>query len=195
LLLSALYSILSEPSCLASKIRDAYNFIAQNYREGDQIRSVIIILSPLSENNDRCSLFGFSRGAYTARKISGLIVSFRTIFDLKQRLIEHLLRNDWDFFPLEIWASSSNTGNNSTGNFQATHLGLTSRFQSSMKFYVHMSITASDELYQQVSCDMGHGWYAVLIITLWHSLTCGFLGSVRNGTQEMVDALQLHDDA
>ncbi|CAE6445128.1 unnamed protein product [Rhizoctonia solani] len=40
----------------ASKIRDAYNFIAQNYREGDEI-----------------SLFGFSRGAYTARKISGLI--------------------------------------------------------------------------------------------------------------------------
>ncbi|KAG8756993.1 hypothetical protein FRC11_004879 [Ceratobasidium sp. 423] len=38
------------------KIRDAYNFIAQNYTEGDRIY-----------------LFGFSRGAYTARKVAGLI--------------------------------------------------------------------------------------------------------------------------
>jgi len=38
------------------KIRDAYNFIAQNYAEGDKI-----------------FLFGFSRGAYTARKVAGLI--------------------------------------------------------------------------------------------------------------------------
>ncbi|KAJ1303008.1 hypothetical protein OPQ81_011209 [Rhizoctonia solani] len=43
-------------TAVASKIRDAYNFIAQNYREGDEI-----------------SIFGFSRGGYTARKISGLI--------------------------------------------------------------------------------------------------------------------------
>lgn len=41
---------------VAAKIRDAYAFIAQNYAEGDQI-----------------CLFGFSRGAYTVRKISGLI--------------------------------------------------------------------------------------------------------------------------
>ncbi|KAG8718714.1 hypothetical protein FRC09_012232 [Ceratobasidium sp. 395] len=41
---------------LAARIRDAYNFIAQNYAEGDQI-----------------CIFGFSRGAYTARKLSGLI--------------------------------------------------------------------------------------------------------------------------
>ncbi|CUA77189.1 putative protein YEL023C [Saccharomyces cerevisiae S288c] [Rhizoctonia solani] len=38
------------------KIRDAYNFIAQNYTQGDKIY-----------------LFGFSRGAYTARKVAGLI--------------------------------------------------------------------------------------------------------------------------
>ncbi|CAE6429288.1 unnamed protein product [Rhizoctonia solani] len=38
------------------KIRDAYNFIAQNYMVGDKIY-----------------LFGFSRGAYTARKVAGLI--------------------------------------------------------------------------------------------------------------------------
>ncbi|KAF8843830.1 hypothetical protein BDN67DRAFT_896119 [Paxillus ammoniavirescens] len=46
---------------LASKIRDAYNFIAQNYEDGDDIclfGSVLLI---------------YFRGAYTARKLSGLI--------------------------------------------------------------------------------------------------------------------------
>ncbi|KAJ7739230.1 hypothetical protein DFH07DRAFT_78654 [Mycena maculata] len=43
-------------TAVASKIRDAYVFIAQNFEDGDQI-----------------FLFGFSRGAYTARKLSGLI--------------------------------------------------------------------------------------------------------------------------
>ncbi|KZT39884.1 hypothetical protein SISSUDRAFT_1060804 [Sistotremastrum suecicum HHB10207 ss-3] len=43
-------------TAVASKIRDVYAFIAQNYRPGDDI-----------------CLFGFSRGAYTARKVSGLI--------------------------------------------------------------------------------------------------------------------------
>ncbi|KAH8809511.1 hypothetical protein DL96DRAFT_1762110 [Flagelloscypha sp. PMI_526] len=41
---------------VASKIREAYVFIAQNYEDGDEIY-----------------LFGFSRGAYTARKVAGLI--------------------------------------------------------------------------------------------------------------------------
>lgn len=41
---------------VASKIRDAYAFLAQNFEEGDEI-----------------CIFGFSRGAYTARKLSGLI--------------------------------------------------------------------------------------------------------------------------
>ncbi|KAE9395187.1 hypothetical protein BT96DRAFT_885850 [Gymnopus androsaceus JB14] len=45
-------------TAVASKIRDAYVFIAQNFEDGDEI-----------------CLFGFSRGAYTARKISGLIDS------------------------------------------------------------------------------------------------------------------------
>ncbi|KAM5531106.1 hypothetical protein V8D89_015220 [Ganoderma adspersum] len=45
-------------TAVASKIRDAYVFIAQNYEVGDEI-----------------CLFGFSRGAYTARKLSGLIDS------------------------------------------------------------------------------------------------------------------------
>ncbi|KDQ52721.1 hypothetical protein JAAARDRAFT_198065 [Jaapia argillacea MUCL 33604] len=41
---------------VASKIRDAYGFIADNYVEGDEI-----------------FLFGWSRGAYTVRKVAGLI--------------------------------------------------------------------------------------------------------------------------
>ncbi|KAG1730063.1 hypothetical protein EDB19DRAFT_1390625 [Suillus lakei] len=43
-------------TAVASKIRDAYAFLAQNFEDGDEI-----------------CLFGFSRGAYTARKLSGLI--------------------------------------------------------------------------------------------------------------------------
>ncbi|KAJ6476479.1 hypothetical protein C8R47DRAFT_1052124 [Mycena vitilis] len=45
-------------TAVASKIRDAYVFIAQNFETGDKI-----------------CLFGNSRGAYTARKLSGLIDS------------------------------------------------------------------------------------------------------------------------
>ncbi|QRW01329.1 hypothetical protein RhiLY_00326 [Ceratobasidium sp. AG-Ba] len=43
-------------AAVASKIRDTYNFIVQNYSPGDQIY-----------------LFGFSRGAYTVRKVAGLL--------------------------------------------------------------------------------------------------------------------------
>ncbi|PAV20088.1 hypothetical protein PNOK_0502200 [Pyrrhoderma noxium] len=43
-------------TAVASKIRDAYAFVAQNFEEGDEI-----------------CIFGFSRGAYTARKLAGLI--------------------------------------------------------------------------------------------------------------------------
>ncbi|KAG8757634.1 hypothetical protein FRC11_004404 [Ceratobasidium sp. 423] len=60
-------------TAVASKIRDSYNFIAQNYREGDEIRSFVSFSLLSLELTDRSSLFGFSRGAYTARKISGLI--------------------------------------------------------------------------------------------------------------------------
>ncbi|OSX57819.1 hypothetical protein POSPLADRAFT_1061495 [Postia placenta MAD-698-R-SB12] len=41
---------------VASKIRDAYVFLAQNFEVGDEI-----------------CLFGFSRGAYSVRKLAGLI--------------------------------------------------------------------------------------------------------------------------
>lgn len=53
---------------VAAKIRDAYAFIAQNYQDGDDI-----------------CIFGFSRGAYTARKVAGLI-------DKIGLLLEHDLR-------------------------------------------------------------------------------------------------------
>ncbi|KAI0804520.1 hypothetical protein BC629DRAFT_1182970 [Irpex lacteus] len=43
-------------TAVASKIRDCYAFLAQNFDEGDEI-----------------CIFGFSRGAYTARKLAGLI--------------------------------------------------------------------------------------------------------------------------
>ncbi|KAG1755267.1 uncharacterized protein EDB91DRAFT_1098085 [Suillus paluster] len=43
-------------TAVASKIRDAYAFVAQNFEDGDEI-----------------CIFGFSRGAYTARKLAGLI--------------------------------------------------------------------------------------------------------------------------
>ncbi|KAI0337812.1 hypothetical protein BDW22DRAFT_1432991 [Trametopsis cervina] len=43
-------------TAVASNIRDCYAFIAQNYEAGDEI-----------------CLFGFSRGAYTVRKLAGLI--------------------------------------------------------------------------------------------------------------------------
>lgn len=43
-------------TAVASKIRDCYAFLAQNFDEGDEI-----------------CIFGFSRGAYTARKLAGLV--------------------------------------------------------------------------------------------------------------------------
>ncbi|KAH7097190.1 hypothetical protein BKA62DRAFT_455910 [Auriculariales sp. MPI-PUGE-AT-0066] len=43
-------------TAVARKIRDAYAYLSQNYEDGDEI-----------------FLFGFSRGAYTARKVAGLI--------------------------------------------------------------------------------------------------------------------------
>lgn len=66
-------------TAVASKIRDAYVFIAQNYEEGDQI-----------------CLFGFSRGAYTARKLSGLIDK-----------IGLLTRQNLSLF-FEVWLDLSN---------------------------------------------------------------------------------------
>jgi len=53
-------------TAVARKIRDAYAFIAQNWMEGDEI-----------------ILCGFSRGAYTARKVAGLIARIG-ILDIKE---------------------------------------------------------------------------------------------------------------
>src|SRR5271170_3269367 len=53
--------ILGDATCagLKQNVREAYGFICHNWREGDEIY-----------------LFGFSRGAYTARAIAGLISQF-----------------------------------------------------------------------------------------------------------------------
>ncbi|MCV2423738.1 DUF2235 domain-containing protein, partial [Paucibacter sp. DJ4R-1] len=110
-------------TAVASKIRDAYNFIAQNYREGDHI-----------------CLFGFSRGAYTARKISGLI----------------------------------------------DRLGLLSPGEMG-KFFVYWK-----QLNGKLPGDPPRPATPVPIKCL---VTWDTVGSVRNGTKEMIDALQLDDDA
>ncbi|KAH7337329.1 hypothetical protein B0J17DRAFT_719221 [Rhizoctonia solani] len=110
-------------TAVASKIRDAYNFIAQNYREGDEI-----------------SIFGFSRGAYTARKISGLI----------DRL----------------------------GLLPPAEMG---------KFFNYWK-----QLNGKLPGEPPRPAKPVPIKCL---VTWDTVGSVRNGTKEMVDALQLHDDA
>lgn len=110
-------------TAVASKIRDAYNFIAQNYRDGDQI-----------------FLFGFSRGSYTARKISGLI----------------------------------------------DRLGLLPPSQMGMFF------TYWKQLNKTLAGDPPRPAKPVPIKCL---VTWDTVGSVRNGTKEMVDALQLDDDA
>ncbi|CAE7159382.1 unnamed protein product [Rhizoctonia solani] len=114
-------------TAVASKIRDAYNFIAQNYREGDEV-----------------SIFGFSRGAYTARKICGLI----------DRL----------------------------GLLAPADMG---------KFFVYwkqLNKTLPGEPPRPAKpVPIKYGF--VCLVT-WDTV-----GSVRNGTKEMVDALQLDDDA
>ncbi|QRW19852.1 hypothetical protein RhiXN_08827 [Rhizoctonia solani] len=109
-------------TAVASKIRDAYNFIAQNYIEGDEI-----------------SIFGFSRGAYTARKISGLI----------DRL----------------------------GLLAPKDMG---------KFFTYWK-----QLNGKLSGSPPRPDKPVPIKCL---VTWDTVGSVRNGTQEVIDALQLDDD-
>ncbi|KDQ52682.1 hypothetical protein JAAARDRAFT_198035 [Jaapia argillacea MUCL 33604] len=64
---------------VASKIRDAYGFIADNYNEGDEI-----------------FLFGWSRGAYTVRKVSEIISR-----------IGLLSKDDMGLFP-QYWAALNN---------------------------------------------------------------------------------------
>ncbi|KAI6043395.1 hypothetical protein EDC04DRAFT_2652964 [Pisolithus marmoratus] len=60
-------------TAVASKIRDAYAFIAQNFEEGDEIcifgfsRCVVFVVTTADNYNN------LSRGAYIARKLSGLI--------------------------------------------------------------------------------------------------------------------------
>src|SRR5215471_21517958 len=50
---------------LTANISDAYRFLMQHYKEG-----------PSDETSDRIFLFGFSRGAYTARALGGLLFMY-----------------------------------------------------------------------------------------------------------------------
>nr|POE64849.1 uncharacterized protein CFP56_69541 [Quercus suber] len=63
---------------LAQNVREAYSFIALNYVEGDEVY-----------------LIGFSRGAYTARSVAGLIGDFGL---LTRDGLDHFLNifNDWE---------------------------------------------------------------------------------------------------
>ncbi|KAG2146796.1 hypothetical protein DEU56DRAFT_931058 [Suillus clintonianus] len=64
-------------TAVASKIRDAYAFIAQNYEDKDEIcifgRVLTQLLYGFGLTDVDLSFDSFSRGAYTARKVSGLI--------------------------------------------------------------------------------------------------------------------------
>ncbi|EMD33583.1 hypothetical protein CERSUDRAFT_125880 [Gelatoporia subvermispora B] len=62
---------------VANKIRDAYNFIAQNFQEGDEILlfgyTISNSISATSFDSDFQLLCRFSKGAYVARKLASLI--------------------------------------------------------------------------------------------------------------------------
>jgi Uncharacterized alpha/beta hydrolase domain (DUF2235) len=72
---------------VTSNIRDAYSFICNNYEEGDEV-----------------FLFGFSRGAFTARSISTLL---RTIGILNESGLAHFysISEDWKHQNEKDWPS------------------------------------------------------------------------------------------
>ena len=71
---------------LHKNIMDDYRYIVQNYKHGDEIY-----------------LFGFSRGAYTVRSLSGLInncgILKRPDARLIQAAFEHYKKAGWDYHP------------------------------------------------------------------------------------------------
>jgi uncharacterized protein (DUF2235 family) len=72
---------------LAENIREAYAFLVSNYRENDPERPGI--------PKDSIFLIGFSRGAFTARSIGGLIAAVGV---LKKRAMAHFYEvfSDWE---------------------------------------------------------------------------------------------------
>jgi uncharacterized protein (DUF2235 family) len=74
---------------LRDKVLRGYRFLIEQYEDGDQI-----------------FLFGFSRGAYTARVLAGIIKNFG------------LLKPENDHISDYVWQSISNVGN--FGDFKAT---------------------------------------------------------------------------
>lgn len=72
---------------LEENIRESYAFLANNYREGDDKR--------LHPNPDSIFLVGFSRGAFTARSIGGLLGAVGL---LKKKYMAHFIEvfMDWE---------------------------------------------------------------------------------------------------
>ncbi|MEL6450849.1 MAG: DUF2235 domain-containing protein [Pseudomonadota bacterium] len=60
---------------LGKKVKEAYTFVAENYKDGDEVY-----------------LFGFSRGAYTARSVAGMIRKCGIIEDTSPRAVRKAFR-------------------------------------------------------------------------------------------------------
>ncbi len=60
---------------LGKKVKEAYKFVAENYKDGDEVY-----------------LFGFSRGAYTARSVAGMIRKCGIVTDTSNRGIRKAFR-------------------------------------------------------------------------------------------------------
>jgi uncharacterized protein (DUF2235 family) len=60
---------------ISENIADGYQFLIRNYEEGDKIY-----------------IFGFSRGAYTARALSGILYLFGLLHQGKESLIPYMIR-------------------------------------------------------------------------------------------------------
>jgi hypothetical protein len=71
---------------LAENVIEAYNFIALNYQPGDEIFA-----------------FGFSRGAYTARAVAGLVADIGVLQPLEMQFFPEVYRQYMAYGTLEFW--------------------------------------------------------------------------------------------
>lgn len=71
---------------LAENVIEAYNFIVLNYQPGDEIFT-----------------FGFSRGAYTARAVAGLVADIGVLQPLEMQFFPEIYRQYMAYGTLEFW--------------------------------------------------------------------------------------------